>query len=81
MTQSENLLFRFETAYFADHARNPALQAVCWYVSTGRASPAWIKAAFRANPAKFLDYIGDGSVDEEVRRATAYLRRYCKLPT
>lgn len=79
MTQSESLLYRLETAYFTDHSRNDALQSIAWYVSTGRASPAWIRAAMRANPAKLLDRIRGGTIDEQIVRATAYLRRYCRL--
>lgn len=80
MTQSESLLYRLETAYFTDHSRNDALQSIAWYVSTGRASPAWIRAAMKANPAKLLDHIRGGTIDEQIVRATTYLRRYCKLP-
>lgn len=80
MTPSEILLYQLESAYFADHARNDALQAIAWYVSTGRASPAWIRAAMRANPAKLLDHIQCGTVDDQINRATAYLRHYCKFP-
>lgn len=80
MTQSEKLLYRLETAYFTDHTRNDALQSISWYVSTGRASPAWIRAAMRANPAKLLDHIKGGTIDDQILRATAYLRRYCRLP-
>lgn len=79
MTPSEILLYQLETAYFTDHSRNDALQSIVWYVSTGRASPAWIRAARKANPAKLLDNIRGGTIDEQIDRATAYLRHYCKL--
>lgn len=78
MTPSEILLYQLETAYFTDHSRNDALQSIVWYVSTGRASPAWILAARKADPAKLLDHIRGGTVDDQVARATGYLKRYCK---
>ena len=59
-----------------------AYHSVAWYVSTGRAYPAWERALARANPKKLLASILNGedqSVDAQVARATAYLERYCRL--
>ena len=61
-------------------SRRDAANAIGWYVGTGRASPAWIRSALRADPGKLLDRTGRGSVEDEIARATVYLRRYCKLP-
>lgn len=75
--------------HYASHAGNDmdqmrkradAADAVIWYVSTARASAEWLRSAMKANPVKWMDFIGPGSVQEQVERATAYLRRYCRLP-
>lgn len=86
MTQSERLIFALYDAFFDANSvalkltRHDALKSIEWYVNTARASPAWIKAALKANPAKLLDYMGNGSIQDQIERATAYLRRYCRLP-
>ena len=86
MNQTERLMQALWTAVYRSGtdrqkiARRDAADAIGWYVSTGRASPAWIRSALRADPGKLLDRTGEGSVDEEIAKATAYLRRYCKLP-
>ena len=85
MNASERLLLALETALYdattpeGRHTRRDAFQAIAWYVNTGRCSPAWVRSALRADPGKLLDRTGCGTVDEEIQRATAYLRRYCRL--
>ena len=86
MNQTEKLMQSLWGAVYRSRSdeqkisRRDAANAVGWYVGTGRASPAWIRSALRADPGKFLDRVGSGSVQDETARATAYLRRYCKLP-
>ena len=86
MTQTEKLMQDLWSAVYRSStdrqkiSRRDAANAVGWYVGTGRASPAWIRSALRADPGKFLDRVGCGSVQDEIERATAYLRRNCKLP-
>lgn len=59
-----------------------AVYAISRYVTTGRAWRGWEAAFSRADPEKLLAHIvkgGTGTDDEYVKRATAYLRRFCKL--
>lgn len=85
MTSSDNLLMALEIAMLRSTtqeqrtARRDAYDAVSWYINTGRASAAWVRTALRADPGKLLDYVGQGTVEEEVDRATKYLRRWCGL--
>lgn len=85
MTTSDRLLMALESAVHKAEtqaqflARRDAYDAIAWYVNTGRAGPAWVRSALRANPGKLLDFVGAGSVMDEVNRATAYLHRYCGL--
>lgn len=85
MTTSEKLLMGLESAVLRSDtqsrrlARRDAYDAIAWYVNTCRAGPAWVRSALRANPGKLLDFVGAGSVMDEVNRATAYLHRYCGL--
>ena len=86
MTASDNLLMTLlEIAMLRSKtqeqrtARLDAYDAIAWYVSTARASMQWIRAALKADPVKLLDYVGQGTVEEEVDRATRYLRRWCGL--
>lgn len=84
MTQTEKLLFALESAAYragtaeAKRIRMDALQAVQWYVVTARASPAWIRSALNTDPEKFLDYIGTGSIQDQVNKATKYLKEEIK---
>lgn len=58
-----------------------------WYIWTGRATTAWIKALAKADPHKLLERIvksceatEDGqTTDNHIRATTAYLKRYCGL--
>ena len=85
MTASDNLLMTLEIAMLRSKtqeqrtARLDAYDAIAWYVRTARASMQWIRAALKADPGKLLDYVGQGTVEEEVDRATRYLRRWCGL--
>ena len=85
MTASDNLLMTLEIATLRSTtqeqriARRDAYDAVAWYVSTGRASAAWVRSALRADPGKLLDHVGQGTVEDDVDRATRYLRRWCGL--
>ena len=59
-----------------------AFGAINWYVSTGRATPAWEKALMRADPDAMMDYVAatkDRTDATYVRRATTYLRRHAGL--
>ena len=87
MTKADELSFRFHSAIHRDgltardrRMRQDAADAIMWYVSTGRASYAWICAAMKATPDKLLDWVRDGSVQDQVERATAYLQHHCGLP-
>ena len=85
MTASDTMLMALDIAMLRSKtqeqrtARRDAYDAVAWYVSTGRASTQWIRSALKADPGKLLDYVGQGTVEEEVDRATRYLRRWCGL--
>lgn len=59
-----------------------AVYAISRYVTTGRVWSGWQTAFSKADPDKLLAYIvngGAGSDDDYIKRATAYLRRFCKL--
>ena len=85
MTASDTLLMTLEITMLRSKtqeqrtARRDAYDAIAWYVSTARASMQWIRSALKADPGKLLDYVGQGTVEEEVGRATKYLRRWCGL--
>ncbi|WP_303814209.1 hypothetical protein [Selenomonas ruminantium] len=66
-----------------EYAYRNAADSIQWYVRSGRASTPWIKALLKATPEKILAYIVEsceyGSTEEQVKLATKYLRRYCRL--
>lgn len=85
MNQTEQLVMRLDSSvHQATNLENflkrrNAFYAIIWYVTTARASVPWIQAALRANPDRLLDRVGQGSVQEQVEKATTYLKRYCGL--
>ena len=57
-----------------------ALSALNWYISTGRASSAWIRAFLSGNPAVMMRRAGRYGTDtEKIAAITRYLQRYCGL--
>ena len=61
-------------------SQRDAYYAIAWYITTGRATTAWIKAVGKANPRKLIAYIlkqEDQSVSAQVNATTTYIRRYC----
>ena len=79
----DNILWEI---YFAaeekqDWDYKQASDAINWYITTGRACPAWIKAILKANPKKILCFMvchtQSTSTMGLIESATIYLRRYC----
>ena len=59
-----------------EHIARGVCHALCWYVSTDRASIDFVKAMLQSNPKHIAKLSLQGGSDEEIiRRITRYIKR------
>lgn len=80
----DDILFACERAciHSLEQRAQWALDAIRWYIVTGRASVPWLDAVARANPDRLLTAMArsaDASTAGMIETCHRYLKRYCRL--